>query len=70
MSMTSSRALAPAMDERDQGGGPALRGQVRQLGGPGVLGVAGQASHPPGRQAGQVKFTDPEGHLIGGASVA
>jgi hypothetical protein len=46
------------VDEDDQRGHPPLRGQVGQLGGPCILGVAGQAGHPAGRQSRQVEAAD------------
>ena len=54
-------AGAEHVDKGDQGGHPALWGQVGQLGGPGVLRIAGQAGHPSRGQARQVEFADAEG---------
>ena len=44
-----------------QGSDPPLRAQVSQLGGPGLVGVAGQRHDPRGRYPGQVQVTGAEG---------
>ena len=44
-----------------QGGGPPLWSQVGQLGGPGLVGVAGRGHDPRGRDAGQVQVPGAEG---------
>ena len=49
------------VDKGDQSGDPALGGKVGQLGGPGVLCVAGQGGHPPGRNGREIKATDAQG---------
>lgn len=43
-----------------QRGGPSGTAKVGELGGPGLVGVAGQRAHPPGRYPGQVQRTGAE----------